>query len=91
MTKKAQDIYKNFESRINNEFAYTKRHIADVDFDLKWHCKYIEEIYKDFLSMVGNMWLFNLLKESDYHELYDNAFVHYTKIYDELYDIRFKI
>lgn len=88
MTKKAQSIYKEFESRINNEFRFTERHFTDEGFDFAWHSRYIHQIYNDFSSMIGNMWLFNLLKESDYHELYDMAFDYYNILDNKLQKLR---
>jgi hypothetical protein len=83
MTKKAQNIYKQYEERIDAHVSYTKR----FSNNFEWDYEYTREIYEDFRNMISGMYLFNLMKESDYKELYDKAFEKYMEMDKELLKI----
>lgn len=84
MTKKAQNIYKQYEERITIHVEYFRTHPKDFD----WTWKYTKEIYEEFRDMISGMYLFNLMKESDYNEILDKALEKYEEMDKQLFEIR---
>lgn len=81
MTKKAENMVNKLKERVEPHLVFYKDN-DDVVFGFT--PKYVNEIFVDFHKMISNMWLFELISEKDYHELFYTMIEYRADITSEL-------